>query len=524
MGCSEVAKDMIYDPERDIWSNSTGKVFIKNEFVPGNPEWIDISTPIWSVSYHGKYLAIDWNIIEHKPRFLEALQIIAKEKLKSNSLAYIAAIKQLVVNVTPMLSKPWQDFGDISISDFLYIWDNLTSNCRTFLREFYSQMVDMEIGGAKSDIAYELAQWKARNDLQILRDVLTWHETRGALTSSEEKVLRELLSTNGGMNESDKEHAARIFGWLLLDTLKRPTQVLGIRKNGLREVTSSDGKSEWFVEIQPIKHQAGMPLRWWRISEELAKEIISFSERKWVAELQERFDRMIVWDVPCLVEHGVVGGGDAKSALSLLIAKRKPISPRTKKRLHVTPTRIRHTGATRLAFQGVSRDLIQEILEHDSPESAQFYIDSVGSEIVPAIEKAGRMMGNIFHELNTGFFQGRIVNDISNQPVVKVPEASTTPLIVGACSRDTTKDGACPRHPFLSCYDGCSCFFAWDSPDPHGKALAYFEKEIEKWATSVEAAKQKHVPHFIAEKTLETYQRAASAAKEVLGQIQRDER
>ena len=35
--------------------------------------------------------------------------------------------------------------------------------------------------------------WKARSELSGLRDVLQWHETRGALTLEEEKVLRNSL-------------------------------------------------------------------------------------------------------------------------------------------------------------------------------------------------------------------------------------------------------------------------------------------------------------------------------------------
>ncbi|MDA8428097.1 MAG: hypothetical protein M0T70_02470 [Geobacteraceae bacterium] len=507
-----------YDPVTDVWVSKQGFPHIKNEFIPEHTEWIDITLPWWTVVYNGNLLSIDWTVLDHKPGFQKAFQAVAKEKLKKSSLAYIADINLMLTYVAPLLKDEWQDFADVSTSDVLRIWEELKGSYKIVLREFYRQMVDMGIGGAKSDVAYELKSWKARNDTVVLRDVLSWHETRGALTSSEEKVLREVLSS-GEENESYRECAVRIFAWLLLDTLKRPSQILTIRKDGLREVKSANGTSEWFVEIKPVKHQAGLPSRWWRVSEELAKAIIAFSEWKSVAKLQAEFDKMIVWDCPSLLDHGVVASVDAKSELTNYIAKRKVRSPRTKKSLHVTPTRIRHTGATRLAFQGVSRDLISEILEHDSPDSAQFYIDAAGVEIVPEIERAGRQMGNIFYELNKGFFQGRLVPELGDQPPVFVPEASPTPLIVGTCSRDTLKDGACPRHPFLACYDGCSCFYAWNNPDPHGKALEHFEKEIERWKKSIEAAEQQHMSHLVADKTLASYQRAVTAVQEVLSQI-----
>ncbi len=523
MGRTEMTEKMTYNPETDVWENGAGRTYIKNEFLPESPYWIDISTESWNISTGGVYLIIDWWPLRNKPQFLTALQTVAKMKLRNQSPSYAGKIRQLVINIVPFLDKAWTDFGDISTDDFTYIWDELNNSNRITLREFYQQMVALEIGGARSDVAYELKHWKARNDTLVLRDVLQWHETKGALTSTEEKILREVLRTTGIGYETDKENATRIFGWLLLDTLKRASQVLGIRKDGLKEVVNNDGTSEWFVKIKPVKFQTGLPERWWRVSEELAQEIIEYSKREQIAVLQEKYDRLIVWDVPCLFEHGVIGPGDAKGTLTYYIYKRGAISHRTGKPLHVTPTRIRHTGATRLAFQGVSRDLISEILEHDNKYSAQAYIDAVGSEIVPAIEKADRLMGNLFFELNKGYFQGRVVKDLEDKPPVVVPEFNATPIIVGTCGRDTLKDGVCPKHPFLTCYDGCNCFFAWDNPDPHGKALKYFEKEIQRWEKSIEAAEQKSVSHLIADRTLQSYQRAAGAVKEILGQITKGE-
>jgi len=519
MGCFEITPGMEYSPETDLWTDAQGSLFVKNEFEPENPNWLGISSSFWSISHQGSSHYIQWDSIAIPEGLLVPIKTATMHKMKICSPHYLGMTRSALANLQQLVCSKWKDFSDIDTSDMAIIWQGLNERYRVYFRELYRTMVDLGIGGARSDILFEMKHWKARNELLFLRDVLQWHVTKGALTSSEEKVLRSTLSTEGVGYESDKEHAIRIFGWLLLDTLKRPSQVLDIRKNGVREVPNAKGKSDWFVEIKPIKAQAGLPLRWWRISEELAQEINSYNKRQRVAELQERFDRLIVWDVPSLFGHGVVSGTDTNAALVRYIWKRGVISPRTGNRLHITATRIRHTGATRLAFQGVSRDLIQEILEHDSSESAQAYIDAIGSEIIPAIEKAGRLMGNIFYELNKGFFTGRIVKNIADKPPVIVPEFAPAPIIVGTCGRDTLKDGVCPKHPFLSCYDGCSCFFAWDNPDPHGKALRYFEKEIILWEKSIEAAEQKSTPHFIADKTLLTYQRAADAVKEVMAQI-----
>lgn len=514
--------DLIYNPVSDDWSDDSGKTYIKNEFNPEYPQWLDISTSYWCLSYNGRAHYIDWDSIDLPVGLLLPLMEVTKEKLKRCAPDHLGMTRSWLTSFVKLADPLWTDFGDISSADMADVWQGLVPQYRLHLRGTYRTMADLGIGGAKPYIAAELRQWKARHQVQVLRDVLRWDEMSGALTSSEEKVLRDTLDTDGGRDESDRDHGVRIFGWLLLDTLKRSSQVLGILKDGIREITDNNGASEWFVEIQPIKYQTGLPLRWWHISEKLAKEIIEYKKRESVVELQNRFDRLIVWDTKCLFNHGEISAADAKATFTRYIeTKRMAISPRTGKLLHVTPRRIRHTGATRMAFQGVSRDVIQEILEHDSPESAQAYIDAVGSEIVPAIEKAGRLMGNIFFELNKGFFQGRVIHDLGNEPPIVVPEFTPTPIIVGTCSRDTLKEGVCPKHPFLSCYNGCACFFAWDNPDPHSKALFYFEKEISRWEKSIEVAKRETAPHLIADRTLEMYQQAATATKEVLIQIEK---
>lgn len=512
--------NLTYSPDSDLWKDDFGNLFIKNEFVPEKPLWIDITSTVWNVSYGGVNNTVDWELLEKFPQFLAAFQEVACSKLKINSASYLGKIKQLVAALVPLLDRTWNDFSDISATELADIWEQLNPSCKIMLREFYTQMATLRIGGAKPDIAIEIKHWLARNNTQSLRDVLQWHETRGALTSAEEKVLREILSTSAIGYETDKEHGCRIFAWLLMDTLKRSSQVLRIRKNGVRRVDNKDN-TEWFVEVEPVKYQSGLPTRWWKISNALAKEIESYSSRESVKALQNKYDRLIVWDVTGLHEHGIIGSADAKSALTHYIYRRNAISPRTGKRLHVTPVRIRHTGGTRLAFQGVSREIISEILEHDCPESAQSYIDAIGEEIVLKIDAAGRIMGNIFFELNKGYFQGRLVEEIDLPPVV-IPEFSPSPIIVGSCGRDTIADGVCPKHPFLSCYDGCTCFFAWNTPDPHNKALRYFEKEISRWEAKIEDLEQKSKHHLVADKTLATYQRAASAAQEVLNRISTD--
>jgi len=510
----------IYNPEIDLWIDGSGNEFIRNEFDVHNPIWIPISEDVWSVPYGGNVLKIDWTVLDQKPFFKSAFKAVAKLKMESNSAAYLSKINNLISALSALLDNAWEDFSDIPADAMVTLWSKMHASNRIILREFLQNMSSLEIGGASSDLAYEVKLWKARSEVQTLKDVLQWNKTRGALIFQEEELLRKILKTKAFSHENAKNQGLRIYGWIVLNTLKRSSQVLRIAKDGLKEVVGSDGKSEWFVEIEPIKFQTGMETKWWGIEKELAYEIQEYSSRKLVSELQEQFNRLIVWETPSLLNHGVISPAEAKNGLTEHIAKRKIVSPRTNRPLHVTAARIRHTGATNLAFQGVARDIIQEILEHDCPESAKAYIDAVGSNIVPAIERAGRMMGGIFQQLNKSFFQGKVVKAVKNNPPVVIPEFSPNPVIVGVCMRDTVKDGVCPKHPFLSCYDGCNCFSAWDNSDPHTRALRYFESELARWEKAVGGNTDNTNP--AANAVVQTYQRAASAVREVLSQIQGD--
>jgi len=512
-----ITEEKRYDPVDDIWTNSSGRIYIRNEFNPAIPIWVDISTPQWSVVYAGNTESIDWDSLNIPIGMLKPIHDVVKEKIKRVSPGYMSVVSCMLEQFQTTIIKSCNDFSDLSTTEMLEIFQKLIPSYRSLFRSLYKELATRRIGGARPDIAHEMRSWKSRSEVLLLREVLEWDPVAGALTSSEEEVLREILRMPASDNELTKRDATRLYGWLLLETLKRSSQILEISCDGLKCVPDS-GHDEWFVEVRPIKYQTGMPKRWCHISDDLAKEIVSFSKRTEVAYLQNKYNRLIVWNAPSLLERGVLSSADGKQALMGFIYKRQAISPRTGKVLHVTPTRIRHTGATRLAFAGVSRDIIQEILEHDSPLSCQAYIDAIGSDIVPAIEKAGRLMGNIFFELNKSFFQGKVVPEVTGAPIV-VPGYCTTPLIVGSCGRDPITDGGCKKHPFLSCYADCSSFRAWNNPEPHKKALRYFETQKSRCNPTGDPSitMSLSIPE---RKSLAVFDRAIESTKEILTQIQ----
>ena len=165
-----------------------------------------------------------------------------------------------------------------------------------------------------------------------------------------------------------------------------------------------------------------------------------------------------------------------------------------------------------MALQGVPRDEIQEVLEHDSPYSADAYIQAVGSDLMPALERAtDRGVGKVFAELHhIYFFKGAIVDKVGSKTVhiPVVVENVAAPAVVGSCG----KDGACKKHPFWACYNGCPHFLAWRD-GPHRTSLEFVESELKRWS-DVEGGKERS-------KLGKDFDRVGAAIHEVIAQIER---
>lgn len=468
-----------YDSKNDVWVDKTGHSFIKNQFDPSDPVFVDISTQLWIFNCSGGGY-IDWSELS-LPKDIElAFKLAIKKKLKRVGYGYLNICRLMLAEFSVNLDSSSNNLSDLKMPDIYLIWQKLTPSYLPYLRELYTNMAHQNIGGASTVIAAKLKGMKTRNEVHMLKDVLNWHPTKGALTQEEEKILRDSIEIP--RSENNKQFGIRLYCWLLISTLKRGKQVRELKADCLK-VIEKNGVNEYFVLIKPVKNQTGDPERWWPISEQLYLEMQRYSSEPLVRELQNSFDRFWVIDCPSLHKNGVVSAAHAKTFLMEYIKfTLKLISPRTNEPLHITAVRIRHTGATRLAFKGVSRDLISEILEHDDPGSCQSYIDAVGSELCPSLDKADRNMGSLFKELSQVYFEGKVVDEITEQPIL-VPdfsEPTSVPLFVGSCSRDTCSEGSCKKHPFVGCYNGCSNFLAWREADHH-RALLFAEKELERW-------------------------------------------
>lgn len=478
MGSVEIVEDdKTYDPDHDVWIDASGCMFVKNMFDPSAPEWIGVSGYRWSVTVDKEYW-IDWDDLSLPNALKEPFKRYLRAKLHQNAPKFLDGSRHALVNLSQFLKPDEKSFSDLSIVALVRLWSEMNPYYASWLREAYSWLLGQGEKGVTASVAAKLKGMKVRNDVRLHRDVLNWHPTKGALTKEEETLLRSAIESS--RNEGARELGIRLYCWLLIATLKRGKQVREMRPDCLK-VVEKNGVKEYFVLMKPVKAQTGDPERWWPISEALYLEMLRYSADPSVRELQQRHNRFWVLDCPGLQRYGVVGAAHGKEVLRYYVANTLGlVSPRTGLPLHVTPNRIRHTGATRLAYSGVPRDIIAEILEHDNPDSCQSYIDAVGSELCPAIDRADRNMGSLFMQLNHVYFKGKVVEDLTDQPIMIPTFSEPTPLFVGSCGRDTCKEGRCQKHPFVGCYNGCQSFLAWREADHH-RALAYADKELERW-------------------------------------------
>ena len=467
-----------YDANNDLYIDTDGQQYVKNEFDPNIPLFINITNDLWEGTRCGQVHFLNWKeFANFHPNVLDAVKIILKLRLKRCSPSYLRSLRLALtaLNSTKEIKK-CSTWGDLTITDWLTIWGEINGHAKSTLRSIYRTLATKGMGGAKLTISHELSRWSVKKNYVPLKVVRAWDANLGSLTAQEIELVRNSLSQNE-KRLSHREASGRIALWIILETFKRSSQVTGLEKEALQKVDS-----QYFLNIAGVKAQTGNS-DWWPISPELAHAISIYSARADINRLQQRHNRLIVADLPSLRATGQVSSPEFKDLIQKsYIGTLEIISPRTNEPLNITPMRLRHTGGTKFAEHGFSRDVIAEILEHDSFLSADAYIDAIGSDLIPAVQKADRNLGGLFEGLSNIFFNGEVVEevDFNKSPPIYIPIIDASPALVGGCGRDSMKEGMCSRHPFFGCYDSCPYFLAWKDGD-HQKALQYVESEYVRW-------------------------------------------
>lgn len=499
---------MKYDVSLDLWVDASGARYIKNEYDKTNPGLINVTTQDWSAVWKGRQITLNWTKINLPVNIKEPIFSYVSDKLKSGKIAltYMGNIYQLLKKFNKCWPSECKTFKDFDLNVFLGIWENLSSHNRSTFRQLLTDLSHSQYNLVDEKIVLRINSWKSRSNVKTLKNVIEWNPKTGSLTSAELAQLRKYI-TACDIDESFYKHALRLTIWIIMEVGKRTEQLLSMKSNALK-IISNNNINEYFLEIPKSKNQSGSQAQTWPISEALGKDIQRFSNRNEINKYQKKFDRLIIWNQTDNLDQ--LSSLEVSDGIKNYIYQLNILSSRTNEKLHITPYRLRHTLATRLLFKGASSDVVTYLLEHDSSESAHAYIDAIGSDLVPAIEKADRNLGNLFKDLNNAFFVGKISSNL-NKHNIYIPIFESNPLPVGSCGKNTVETGVCKKQPFSACYNGCPNFLAWKDAN-HGAALKFVENELERW--------NKAEGHNKRSKIIEEFDQLYKSINEVIQQVE----
>lgn len=502
--------------EIGLWRDKNGEAYILNNFKGDEHTKIHLGEKIWATHYDGKNLRIDWSSF-HLP---DVLANPIKDALKNRLYTYSPTVIDQANSVLKEIKKAFDkklvsENLYLNAEEFTNLWSAMRSGVRTSLRCFYMDLAENKDPRVDQNISFMMKSWKARNNMLGLRSVLEWDPQSGALTTAELEILRQSFPQT--IDElSNKDALGVILLRTYLATLRRTQQITQVRLDGLEIVQPrpTDPK-QYFLVVSPVKAQAGSPPEWESIPQPLGEMIVSYSQRPDVSKIQQDTGYLFVFPNTRISEaqpgfHYSLSSVVSRQIMLDWVAKQNIISPRTGKPLHVTMQRLRHTGATQLARQGYSRQVIQDMLQHDSPHSASSYIDSVASDLTPLFERVDRHTGNTFEQIQGAFFKGKIVSKPEKPAAPILTPKPDGMAIVGSCN----KNGVCGLHPLFSCYSGCPHFLAFKEA-PHSDTLAHVEKEYAHWRQAE--------PNGSRSKVIKDFERTIQGVKDVISQIEQEE-
>ena len=82
--------ELTEDFETGLFRHPDGRVFVRCEFNPEDPVWIDVSSDSWSATYSGNQHICDWSKIDASPKLISSLQDVLKDRLRTNSPSYLS--------------------------------------------------------------------------------------------------------------------------------------------------------------------------------------------------------------------------------------------------------------------------------------------------------------------------------------------------------------------------------------------------------------------------------------------------
>ncbi|WP_080574567.1 site-specific integrase [Brucella anthropi] len=471
-----------YDEIRDIWTRHDGAEFVRNGSVYSDPVWIRVDTDLWRCRYLGGTYVLRWENI-HLPAVLKsairaALLVRLQHCVPTILSVWHQMLRQVSTAIAELNFSCPRGFRDLTTNDLIQVLANLKAGAASEFRSVYRVLVSLGADGC------EIEQLRLLNELRLnrykkLEYVTTWHPQKGALTTSELEVLKHHLWPSSAP-ETDIDHFCRVLLRTFVALGRRPSQLMGVLSDGVR-LFDKDPSFPAIIEVPGAKHQRNNRSEWWPITTSLYDDLMGFAQRSKIHEAQQKFGYFFVTPITCTSRPtGRRSGWAVAAMLSEWIGRRNIVSPRTRRPLHITPTRLRHTAATQMARKGYALEDIQSFLEHDSDSAVLSYLDAVGNDLAPALDRANDVLGDVFGTMSRVFFRGRVV-DRPKSPISKpiaVPNLDKR-AIVGQCGLV----GTCPKHPFSACLNGCPHFLFFKDADVPA-ARAFLNDQYEHWRGS----------------------------------------
>ena len=451
---------------------------IVNTFDELNPVEIQLGDT-WRCEWYGTSVALFWSEIDLPEGMLREAQSWAMREITKRAPTMLVQLGLSLRKLAILREPHWRSFADISQTKWLLMWDEFNRETLTPLRHIFLRVACRSKRQDAMETAIFLKRKQLPKNRTPLADVLEWHPTKGALLLQEYDLMRDRL-VEVMPDEPDNLLATRVAVMLMVETLKRPSQVLGIADKDVYCVIEG-GVEEWFVRIPKVKGQAGQTPDAWRISHITAKTIKRLRARPAVRERQRWSGKLIIWDMKRPRQRRRASPHAVSGLVKQLFTG--VVSPRTDEQLHVTSLRIRHTGATIMALNGHSLEEIAGALEHDNLDTASAYVDAVGAYFLPVLEKADEKLNFLFTRLGAAFTGISLDVPAIGSPVY-IPERGEALTLVGGCTKPNVAMEGCTRRPFYGCYRGCPLFRPILNEAAHERAARFFacERERTEWA------------------------------------------
>jgi integrase len=496
--------DKRFDSATGLWHDEEGGLYVENRWKSDSPLFLRVDREIWQTRHQGLNHTLNWTKFRFSPSMLAASKQLLIRLMRRLSPVYLSAAGKMLDQLDACEVLHTGDLSTLDHGQTHALMLSLKTREQSLFREWYSQWAAHGEAGADPQIARSLSFTKLNTEHSALENVRTWDPHKGALTTSELEVLRQRVDDTT-RDATLHEHFARLFLRIVLSLGKRPSQILLIQQDGLVKL-GLDEQWAYCLRVPGVKGQTNEKPEDWPISQALVDDIQAYCAQPGVREAQEHYGHLMVKPVRSYSrKDGNLSSGRMGVLIDEWMERHGPQSPRTQQTLQVTPTRLRHTVATQMVRRGYHLDDIRSLLEHKSQNAVMSYVDAVGSDLAPALERVDVKLGGVFSDLQNAFFKGTLTSQsagMGDVPIL-VPDENPQPAIVGGCGLGKV----CPKNPFFACYDGCPHFLAFREGD-HARSLRFFETEEDRWAKAEGGA--------VHSKVREDFARKARAVQEVI--------